>query len=99
MPPVSKRKVTRIDVAGGKPALQLVELNGMLFSGSIHGTDPKTGALSGDPERQFELAFQNLQTLLGQAGASSSELGLVTVNIPGASHREHINKPWLAMFP
>lgn len=96
---MSSRKVTSIAVAGGKPPLQLVELNGMLFSSTIHGADPETGAIGSEPEKQFEVAFRNLQRLIEKAGASTEELGLVTVGIPDQSYRAYINKPWLATFP
>src|SRR5207247_1504470 len=85
--------------AGGKPALQLVELNGMLFSSAVHGANVATGQLDDDPQTQFDTAFRNLQAVLGKAGAGPSELGLVTVSIPGQDHRAYINKPWLTMFP
>ncbi|HEX6513027.1 MAG TPA: RidA family protein [Chloroflexota bacterium] len=96
---MSKRKVTTLPIGGSRESAQVVAAGGMLFSSSISGADPASGDLSSDPERQFELAFGNLARLLDQAGASVDELGLVTVCIPDASYRPHINKPWLAMFP
>lgn len=95
---MSKRRVTSLPLSGGKEC-KLVEAGGMLFTSGISGADPGTGELSPDPEKQFELAFRKVGDLVERAGLSVDELGLVTVCIPGASHRPYINAPWLAMFP
>ena len=96
---MSRRKVTTIPVPGGMPALQLVELDGMLFSSGIHGADVQTGALSEDAQTQCEVAFRNLQRLLQSAGASSANLGLVTISVPEQPYIAFINEAWLATFP
>lgn len=79
---MSKRKVVTLPGGGGKSAGQLVQVGGMLFSSSITGLDPDTGLLSCEPERQFEVAFRNLQRLLDAAGASTDDLGLVQMAVP-----------------
>ncbi len=96
---VSRRKVTTIPVPGGMPALQLVELGGMLFSSGIHGADVETGALSEDGHTQCEAAFRNLQRLLQSAGASSANLGLVTIGVPEQAYVRFMNEAWFATFP
>src|SRR5438876_7825037 len=96
---MSKRNVTRIPVAGGHPALQLVEMDGTLFSSPIHGADPSSGALSSDTETQLETAFENLQRLLQLAGLDATNLGIVTVNLQDKGDAALIDKPWRATFP
>jgi hypothetical protein len=53
----------------------LVELKGMLFTGTIGGRD-------GGPDAQVETAFSNFGKLLIEAGAASDNLGLVTIGTP-----------------
>src|SRR5215217_5752801 len=67
---MSSRNVTNIAVAGNRPPLQLVELNSMLFSSTIHGADPETGGLASEPQEQFEVAFRNraIATTLASPG-------------------------------
>jgi 2-iminobutanoate/2-iminopropanoate deaminase len=76
-----------------------VKIGSMVFSSSIMGWDPETGKMGEGPERQFELAFQNLKTLVEQAGATTENVGLVIVFIRDGSYRSFINKPWLKIFP
>src|SRR5262249_9109007 len=71
----------------------------VVWTSSIFGIEPESGALGATPERQFELAFATLTRLLDKAGSSGREVGLVTVFIPGPDCRQYINPPWLATFP
>ena len=52
-----------------------------------------------DPEAQFELAFENLISLLAKVGAGPDSIGLLTVFIPNRNNRAYINKDWLKLFP
>ena len=96
---MSRRRVTRIAVAGGQPALQLVELDGALFSGAIHGADPASGALSEQAETQFERAFENLRRLVQEGGADTTNLGIVTVSLNDKNDAALIDRQWRAAFP
>jgi 2-iminobutanoate/2-iminopropanoate deaminase len=96
---MSRRNVTRIPVAGGQPALQLVEMDGTLFSSPVHGADPSSGALRNDTEGQLQTAFENLQRLLQLAGLNATSLGIVTVNLQDKSDAALIDKAWRTTFP
>ena len=96
----SKRQV--VDVPGISPKGPLpmgVKLGNMVFSSSVIGTDPQTGKLGEGAERQFELAFQNMRTLVERAGLTTDNVAHVTVFIRDGSYRQFINKPWLEIFP
>jgi enamine deaminase RidA (YjgF/YER057c/UK114 family) len=83
----------------GQPPISAVRAGDLLFTSSIPGVDPATGALSADTRTQFAVAFDNLRRLLHEAGAGPESIGLITVYTPGREGRAFINEPWLAMYP
>src|SRR5262245_27099294 len=83
-----------------EPAIPMgVRMGNAFFSSSIAGRDPATGALGDGAEKQFDLAFRNMLTLVEQAGLTTNDIAHVTVFIGDASGRQLINKPWLQIFP
>ena len=74
-------------------------INNMVFSSGIMGKDPETGELPTDPAQQARHCFQNMQTLVEQAGGTVDDIGHITVFIKDDSMRSHVNTPWLEMFP
>ena len=85
---------------GSEPTIPMVVRSGDgFFSSSIEGRDEATGALGDGAERQFDLAFRNLKTLVEQAGLGTDDIAHVTIFIGDASGRQLINKPWLQCFP
>ncbi len=81
-----------------EPVATVARIGNFWATSSIPGIDPQTGGLAEAPEAQFAQAFANAQALLGEAGLSTREVGLLTVVIPDASGRPLINAPWLAMY-
>jgi 2-iminobutanoate/2-iminopropanoate deaminase len=71
----------------------------LVFTAGIPGIDTATGEIPPEPEKQFALAFQNLQSLLDKAGADKDSVGLITVFTPDRGGRAFINTPWLEMYP
>ena len=74
-------------------------IGGKLFSSSITGTDPATGRLGDGPERQFALAFQNLRSLMEQAGGSMDNIGQVTAFVRSHEQRRFLEEHWRETFP
>lgn len=72
----------------------------MVFSSGISGRDPADGSLPDDPAKQARFAFENLVTLLADAGGSVGDIGHMKVYLKDRSaYREHVDEQWLAMFP
>ncbi len=102
-----KRKVTVLAEYDGSgsvplgvdPTVGAVQMGDLVYTSGIIGVDPATGALGDGPERQFDLAYQNLKALMDKAGAGADSIGLVNVFIPGSDYRQYINKGWLVLFP
>ncbi|HEY7062972.1 MAG TPA: RidA family protein [Chloroflexota bacterium] len=76
-----------------------VRVGDLVFAAGIGGVDPATGALGAGLDRQLALAFQNLRTVLGRAGATLDNVAHVTLYMPDLAERLAFNKPWLAAFP
>ena len=83
----------------GQEPVGAARVGNMIFTSGVPGIDLSTGALGEGAEKQFELAFANLVTLLEKAGAGPDAIGLLTVFIPDRTNRAYINKDWLKLFP
>jgi 2-iminobutanoate/2-iminopropanoate deaminase len=70
-----------------------------IFSSAIMGTDPRTGTLAEGAEKQIELAFAHLSSLLEAAGSSPKDIAHLRISLTGDEHRDILNKCWLEMFP
>ena len=71
----------------------------MVFSSGIMGKDPATDALPEDAAAQVAFAFQNMKTLLEEAGGTLGDVGRLTVYIKDDSVRPHLNAAWNEHFP
>ena len=91
--------VPRQALERGHDRMTAARIGPLVFTSGISGIDPKSGKLAEGPERQFAQAFENLVSLLRMAGAGADAVGLLTVWIPGRSHRAYINKDWLQVYP
>lgn len=95
-----KRQVLEVEgVSHGAPIPMGVRVGNMVFSSGIMGTDPATGKLPPDPDRQAELMFQNLRSLLAAAGGSPDDVAHMTVFLKDNEYRQALNREWLKMFP
>ena len=95
-----KRRSIHVDgVQHGAPIPMGAVVGNMLFSSGITGIDPATGNVPESLERQCELAFANMKTLVENAGGAVEDIGSVKVYLKDRSQREAVNRPWLAMFP
>lgn len=74
-------------------------LGGLLFSGSIQGTDPTTGKYGGTLEEQCALMFAHVRRIVAAAGGREDQIVKMTVWMRDRTQRQALNKPWLEMFP
>lgn len=70
-----------------------------LYSGSIQGTDPATGAYGETLQAQCELMFDHVRRIIEQAGGSPADIIKMTVWMNDRSQRAALNTVWLQMFP
>ena len=97
---MGKRQTLEIPgVTHGAPIPMGVKIGNFLFSSGVMGKDPATGAFPDEPARQAELMFQNLRTLMEQAGGSLDDVAHLTVFVKDDAYREHLNQEWLKAFP
>lgn len=81
------------------PIPTAVKIGNMVFSSAIGGQDPATGQAPPDPERQVQLAFQNVRKVMQNAGGTTDNIAKMTVLLKDMKYREFVNKEWLKMFP
>ncbi len=91
-----------IDIPGvehAAPIPMAAKVGNLLYSSAIMGRDPETGELPSDVDRQSELMFKNLRTVMEMAGGTPEDIVHVTVRLKDIGYREQVNKYWLEMFP
>jgi 2-iminobutanoate/2-iminopropanoate deaminase len=97
---LGKRQTLEVPgVTHGAPIPMGVRMGKLVFSSGVMGKDPASDTLPDDPARQAELMFQNMRTMLEQAGASLDDVAHVTVYVKDNAYREHLNREWLRAFP
>ncbi len=74
-------------------------IGGMLYSGSIQGTDSSTGSYGDTLSAQCELMFGHVQRIVEQAGGTTEHIIKMTVWMNDRSQRAALNAVWLRMFP
>lgn len=95
-----RRQVLEIPgMAHQDPMAMGVKIGDRLFSSRIMGTDTGTGRMGEGVEREAALAFQNMRTLLGRAGAGPENLTQVTAFVKDLAYREIVTRHWREMFP
>ncbi len=97
---MAKRKIIEIPGLSHQAPIPMgAAIGNVVFSSAISGRDPKTGTLSGDPDKQAEVLFQNIRSFMERAGGSTDDIIRMTVYLKEERYRESINKEWLKMFP
>ena len=71
----------------------------MLFTSVISGRDPETGKVPEAIDQQAVNCFKILRMILEKAGAQPGDVAKVTVFLKDNAFRQHVNKPWVEMFP
>ncbi len=95
-----KRQVFEVPgVSHSAPIPMGVKIGNLLFSSAVMGEDPETHSLPPEPERQAELVFSNLRTLMTNAGGTTDDIAHMTVFLKDLAYRDHVNNEWLKMFP
>ncbi len=74
-------------------------LGNLVFSSGVGGDDPSGRETGQDPGRRAALAFANMEALLGQAGGSLEDIGMVSITVNGYGDEAAILGAWDAVFP
>ena len=74
-------------------------IGNMLYSGSIQGTDPSSGAYGATIEQQCELMFDHVRRIVETGGGSLADIIKMTVWMKDRSQRTALNAVWLRDFP
>lgn len=74
-------------------------IGGMVYSGSIQGSDPATGQYGTTLEEQSRLMFAQVGRIVEAAGGSLADIVKVNVWMKDRNQRAALNGPWLEMFP
>ena len=80
------------------PYSQAVLYNGLVYTSGVIPADPSTGEIPKGLEAQAELAFQNLKSLLEEAGSSAADVIKTTLFIQNMNDFARINEIYAEYF-
>ena len=72
---------------------------GVLISSSISGQDLVTSKYSSDKSTQIALAFEYLQNIVTDAGATAQDIIKVDMYFADKDDRKLVNQHWVLLFP
>lgn len=81
------------------PVPAACRIGNMVYSGGIHGLDPVTGKTAEGIERQCELMFTHVRTIIAAAGGTPDDIIKMTIWMKDRSQRDLVNPHWEALFP
>jgi 2-iminobutanoate/2-iminopropanoate deaminase len=97
---MSPRQTLQVEgFSHANPIPAAAQVGPLLMSGLINGTDPATGKLAQSLEDQCRFMFQQVRSILAEAGGTPDHLVRMTVWLKDRSNRGPLNEQWLAMFP
>lgn len=95
-----KRQSIYVDTFAHKnPIPAACRIGDMVFSGGIHGLDPETRVTAEGLDRQCELMFAHVRTIVEAAGASTDDIIKMTLWMRDRNERHVVNRYWEEMFP
>lgn len=83
---------------GGIPIPAACLIGGMLFSGGVNPVDYATGEVPESYADQVRQVFDNIETILAEAGGSLEHLAKLDV-ATDPQQRDAINDEWVRRFP
>ncbi|MFC4276187.1 RidA family protein [Achromobacter aloeverae] len=96
---MTRRSIYAEGFSHKNPIPAACRIGNMLYSGSIQGTDPATGAYGETIERQCELMFDHVRRIVEAGGGSLGDIIKMTVWMRDRSLRTALNPVWLRAFP
>lgn len=81
------------------PVPAACRIGNLVYSGGIHGLDPATGRTAETLERQCELMFAHVRTVVEAAGGATENIVKMTLWMADRSQRHVVNREWERMFP
>lgn len=84
---------------GSAPIPMAAQVGAFFHSSGIPPTDPTTGSIPAEGERQVEAVFGNAAALLSVAGLGPADVVYLDVFLEDDSLRSAVNKHWLTWYP
>jgi 4-hydroxy-4-methyl-2-oxoglutarate aldolase len=95
----TRHVLTLPGIQHGAPIPLGVRMGNLIWTSAMMGMDPSTSTIPDDPDRQVELAFDNLAALLEAGGSSIGQIAHATVFLADNEHRDRLNRHWTAWYP
>ena len=97
---MSKRQSIYVDTFSHlNPVPAACRVGNMVYSGGIHGLDSETGRTAESLDRQCEMMFAHVRTIVEAAGGTTGDIVKMTLWMKDRSQRKVVNPHWDAMFP
>lgn len=86
-------------IAHNAPIPAAARVGPLLCSSAIPGKSLATGQLPADPIEQVRCAFENLEAILREGGATPADVARLTVLLKDLNLRSAVNEQWLRIWP
>ncbi|GAB1579301.1 RidA family protein [Bordetella petrii] len=96
---MTRRSIYAAGFSHKNPIPAACRIGSLLYSGSIQGTDPATGAYGETLARQCELMFDHVRRIVDAGGGSLADIIKMTVWMRDRDQRAVLNAAWLQAFP
>lgn len=97
---MSKRNSIYVEEFAHKnPVPAACRIGNLIYSGGIHGLDPKTGQTAETLPEQLSLVFRHVQTIVEAGGGSVDDIIKMTFWMCDRADRPLLNVEWEKMFP
>ena len=94
-----RRTIDLEGIAHSAPIPMAAAIENLLATSAIFGADRRTGKVPESVEDEIACLFDNIRSILEQAGGSCDDILRMGVLLKETSLRQIVNTNWLAMFP
>jgi 2-iminobutanoate/2-iminopropanoate deaminase len=95
----ARRSINVAGVSHKAPIPGGARIGNLFFSSGINGKDPQTHKAPEHIGDEVKFAFQNMVTVLEEAGAGVADVGLMTVFLKHREDKKYVDEQWELMFP
>ena len=97
---MAKREVIHIEGSEhDNPIPVAVKVGNMVYTSAIIGSDPITGEIPEEVDKEITNLFYYMEDIIRSAGGSTDNIAHLSVYMTDRKYKENVNKQWLKMFP
>ncbi|WP_341299324.1 RidA family protein [Lysinibacillus sp. FSL H8-0500] len=81
------------------PIPTAVKIGNMVYTSALIGSDPDTGEIPEDVNKEIRNLFYYVEEIMKAAGGTTDNIAHLSVYMVDRKYKENVNIEWLKMFP